>query len=425
MVALSVDMLFLMLGGIVFIGYLGELIAKRFSIPSILLLLLVGYGLKAAGYVEPSSIIGMQEFFSILALVILLFDGGLSLDLDLVMFKSGRVLLMSTIIMALSIISCAVLLNYLLGISLIAGGILGAIIGGTGATVTISMLRGLKVPSEVSQFLTLESSITDVFSIIIVIVLTQALISGSIDVQSILQGVASKFSIGIFLGLIIGILSFILLDHIEKGYNYMITFALVLLLYTFVEFLSGSGAISVLAFGLVFGNEQLIRRAFRIENSGNRFTFTEFQSEVSFLVRTFFFVFLGAIVSVSLSFEFYLSIGLVALLLIIRYASALVSTMGSQLADYKSIITAIGPRGLATAVLATYPMMKIGQAIPQGGTDHLTSIASEVASFPEISLYIIVMSIVASTFLVPFAAKGARQEPEKQGTKGKEQQSNS
>lgn len=257
--AISVETAFLIFGGILFIGYFGEIVSKRFSVPSALLLLLIGFMLKLGGYVDSDSITSIQALFSALALIVLLFDGGLTLHLQTVLFKSGRVLAMAIICTILALM-VSYLLFTALGLNPFVGAILGAIAGGIGSAITISMLNSLNLSEKIKNFLTLESSITDVFSIILAIVLTDALISGNIELQTIGQGIAARFSVGLIIGAIAGFISITTLSKIQKGYSYMLTFAIVLILYAITEFLAGSGAIAVLVFGILFGNEALIRK---------------------------------------------------------------------------------------------------------------------------------------------------------------------
>jgi len=191
---LTVETVLLIFGGLIFIGYFGELLSKRFSIPSALLLLAIGFAFKVTGFVDVEAFIGLQDIFGTLALTILLFDGGLSLNMYEVVFKSGRVLFVGFAITTLSMIGAA-LLFMLMGLNPLIGAILGAIAGGLGSSTTISIVKGLSIPSEIKNFLTLESSITDVFSIILAIVFTQALVSGAFDLQLISQGIVGKFAI--------------------------------------------------------------------------------------------------------------------------------------------------------------------------------------------------------------------------------------
>src|SRR3989339_1842037 len=128
----STESSFLIFGSILIIGYLGELLSKIFAVPSALLLLLIGFSLRLSGYVDVSALVSIQDLFGSLALIVLLFDGGLSLNLYEIVFKSGRVLSNAILTTSLGIAGC-VLLFSLLGFNPIMGAILGAIAGGIGS----------------------------------------------------------------------------------------------------------------------------------------------------------------------------------------------------------------------------------------------------------------------------------------------------
>jgi len=402
--AIPVETVLLIFGGLIFVGYFGELLSKRFSVPSALLLLAIGFTFKLTGFVNVESFIGFQDIFSTLALIILLFDGGLSLNIFEVLFKSGRVLAVGFIITVLSMIGTG-LLFMLMGFNPLIGAILGAIAGGLGSSTTISIVKGLSLPPEIKNYLVLESSITDVFSIIFAIVFTQALVYGTFDISFISQGIVGRFSIGAFLGIMVGVASILMLSRIEKGYNYVITFAIMLILYSVAEFLGGSGAISVLTFGLLLGNEVTVRKIVRSNHQQEYPVIQEFQSEISFFVRTFFFVFLGIIVSLGNVTNFIVAFALMVLLYLIRYAVVYFSTMKSPFFNYYKVLSAINPRGLATAALATYPLMVVEQSLQTGKNAYLSSLIPHLSALSEISFYLIILSIVFTTILVPISMK--------------------
>ena len=407
----STESSFLIFGSILIIGYLGELLSKRFAVPSALLLLLIGFSLRLSGYVDVSALVSIQDLFGSLALIVLLFDGGLSLNLYEIVFKSGRVLSNAILTTILGIAGC-VLLFSLLGFNPIMGAILGAIAGGIGSTTTISITKGLSLPPQIKNFLTLESSMTDVFSIILALVLTQALISGAVDLQSIGQGILGKFTIGAFAGIFAGIASIMVLAKIEKGYNYMITFALFLILFAITDFFGGSGAIAVLIFGVVFGNEAAIRKMFKLNHNGGRPLIKQFQSEISFFIRTFFFVFLGVIVDLGSLTNFLIAFILLVMFYAIRYISVYLSTFNSTMFDYRKILTAVNPRGLATAVLATYPVIMLQNTIKLKPDDSLQQLLSQMIALPEIAFYLIILSIISTTILVPLVVRDGNKDKE-------------
>lgn len=401
-----VETAFFIFGGIILIGYIGDLFAKKFAVPNVLLLLMIGYLLRLSGYIGAADLAGIQGIFGTLALVILLFDGGLSMNIYDVVFKSGRVLVNSLLTTVLGILGAA-LLFLLLGLNPLIGAILGAIAGGLGSTTTISMVKSLSIPAPIKNFLTLESSITDVFSIILALVLTQALISGAVDAQNIGQGIVTKFSVGLFIGLVAGIASLALLASIEKGYNYMLTFAMVLILYALTEFLAGSGAIAVLVFGVVFGNEGHIRRMFRLGHGEQHPIIREFQNEISFFIRTFFFVFLGVVVSLGGIENFAIGLAFTLLLYGVRYISVTISTKGSEIYNFIKVLTAVNPRGLATAVLATYPLIIVQGMLASGQNGGLDALLPQLNMLPEIAFYMIILSIIFTTAAVPLVLKGS------------------
>ena len=88
--AIGIETVFLILGGLIFIGYFGEHLSRRLTIPVAFLLLLIGFGLRFSGIVDAQDFLGIQGIFGTLALIVLLFDGGLSLNLYDAVFKSGR-----------------------------------------------------------------------------------------------------------------------------------------------------------------------------------------------------------------------------------------------------------------------------------------------------------------------------------------------
>jgi cell volume regulation protein A len=221
--------------------------------------------------------------------------------------------------------------------------------------------------------------------------------------------------VGLVLGAFLGVLSLATLSKIEKGYNYVVTFALMLSIYAVTELLAGSGAIAVLVFGVVFGNETAIRRLLRFGLGVRHFTSKSVQVEISFFIRTFFLVFLGAIVDLGSVTNLLYALGLIALLYAIRYAAIRVVVTGSPLSKYSSVLSAMNPRGLATAVLATYPIIAVQDALRLQADARLSSVQAQLSSLPEITFYIIVLSVLLTSILVPLAArKTAAQKPQEE-----------
>lgn len=91
------------------------------------------------------------------------------------------------------------------------------------------------------------------------------------------------------------------------SFSYMLTLGIVMIGYAASESLGGSGALSALFFGLILGNEKTIITSLgqRLNEKTEKISLCvedglkRFEAEIAFLIRTFFFVFLGIIASIS------------------------------------------------------------------------------------------------------------------------------
>jgi len=117
----------------------------------------------------------------------------------------------------------------------------------------------------------------------------------------------------------------------------------------------GAGAIACLMFGLVLGNGKKILKMIRYEGKGFEMDeeTKQFHALTSFVIRTFFFVYLGMIVS----FQNinYILIGIIILLALlgVRYLAIRISTFkGDFEKDDMQTMMVLMPRGLAAAILA-------------------------------------------------------------------------
>jgi cell volume regulation protein A len=123
----------------------------------------------------------------------------------------------------------------------------------------------------------------------------------------------------------------------------------VLGIYSATHAIGGTGLLAVLAFGLVLGN-----LPGRVEIKREEVQFLAFHSELSFLVRSFFFVLLGVVVEF-VGRQYVLPIlAMVAALLLSRFLAVQISRVAlSELSrSERELVFLMMPRGLITAVLA-------------------------------------------------------------------------
>jgi cell volume regulation protein A len=366
------------LGAIMVLGFIGNFIFNRTQIPSIVWLLLFGLivGFVFKDYLDdPALLMTISKLIGAIAIVIILFDGGINTDLKQLFRGAPRGLLLTVSGFILSVLATTLIIvgisalgvldtNITLENSIFIGIVLGAIVGGTSSPIVIPLASRLKnLEDKTKTVLNIESIITDPLCIVVVLAAVSMLqpSAGGIDISVGARNLVSTFSVGAVMGLVLGLIWLPVMHKVRKEeFSYVLTLAVIFLVYSAVELLlvgsgGGAGAIACLVFGLVLGNGKKVLKMFDYEGKGVEMDqkTKQFHSLTSFIIRTFFFVYLGMMVSFQ-KIEFII-IGVIILvaLLIVRYLAVLISThRGGFEKDDKQTMAVMMPRGLAAAILA-------------------------------------------------------------------------
>ena len=355
----------LILGGaIIVIGFLSNYLFERTGLPDMLFLIVLGMLVgPATGLVDATSVMSFAPYLAALALVFILFDGGMTMNIYRVFSESPRAAVLATAGFALSAV-VAGLFMYLFvipNVSPLYSLLFGTIVGGSSSIIVMSLASRIKLSEKGSTILSLESAINDILCIVLSLVIIEIVVlKGTVDLTTIAKSLASRFSIGAMLGIVIGISWLSMLKRIVKAsYSYMLTLGIALLAYALSEFLGGSGALCSLLFGIMLGNEKEIYGILRMKKPSNQVVdagLKRFESEIAFLLRAFFFVYIGLIVTVPNLTTVVIGIALALTLLLIRIGVVHVATIRSELIQERAIMSALLTRGLASAVLATLPL---------------------------------------------------------------------
>jgi Na+:H+ antiporter len=358
---MAVSFLFLIAGLIIMTGFFGNLFFEKTRVPDVLVLLGIGILLGPVfGLLNPTLLARFAEYFGTFALIIILFEGGMNMDLDKLIKEFGTASLLVLFSFFLSTLAIAGFLNQVQGWGLSVSFLLGIILGCTSAAIVIPIITRMHLKDEIKTIISLESALSDVLAVVFTILLIEFITLGSVGIKTPFRAVANSFSTAIIAGVMIGLFWLKVLDLFRgKKYSYMVTLAAVLITFGVVDFFGGSGAIAVLVFGVILGNSHDFGRFLKLrgDNLVDE-TIKFFHGEMTFFIRTFFFVYMGMIVTLKdIDTRFLILSGsLLAIILLVRYLS-----VGSTVMFYREkkqdIFTmwCMLPRGLASAVLATLP----------------------------------------------------------------------
>jgi len=294
----------------------------------------------------------------------ILFESGIGISLRGIR-KSLKGLLSLTILnFIVSVIVVGGLVFLFTKLGLIQSLMVGTILGGTSSAIVIPIIDQLEMLEDSKRILIFESIINDVLCIVFTFSLLQAYNLGEIKIGLMTLKIIATFIIAAAFGVLGALIWSAILNRIRNLENSTFTtLAFIFIVYGIVELLGFSGAIAALVFGFTISNVSKIK--FSMFRYSNRLETTEldsrergFFSEISFLLKTFFFIYIG--ISIQLSGIGLLVFGL--LLTIVIYAIripvvSLTIPRGTPIKD-ATLFSVIIPKGLAAAVLASVPLQQ-------------------------------------------------------------------
>lgn len=336
---------------------------EKTKIPDLLILVIIGYVIgPVMGYLSPSDFGKAGTLLSTLALVVILYEGGLHLTAK----ELAQGFLTSASLAVLGFVAISTLAGivaYTLGgqafhISLLLG--LG--IGSTSSAVVIPMVKPLSIDNNTKTVLSLESAITDVLAIVIFLVAVDGIVAGKFSAGALLIGLGPNT----LLAALCGIGGGLVWAALKKNFGPVFKMAFAgeawaLLNYGLLELSGLNGAIGVLTLGFTLANLDLLPSWLKSQMSSVPVSYRDlsFLSTLTFMLKTFFFIYLGVLVKFSDPIIVALALLITLLIFVSRYV-VINFTMSKNKTNRLDamITTAMGPRGLACAVLATIPLQR-------------------------------------------------------------------
>lgn len=348
-------------------GMLAQSVARHLRLPGIVLLLATGVllGPDVLGWVRPEAVAGGVPMLVGFAVAIILFEGGLNLNLS-------RLKRQATVIRRLvtwgALITAA-------GAGLGAYGLLdwdwrlavlfGALMVVTGPTVVTPLLRRIRLQQRVATVLEWEAVLIDPLGAILAAVTLDVVLHPS----ALGLGVGLlEFGVRLGAGTLIGVAGGVLiagalrLRHlVPEGLENVLTLSLVLVLYQVADLVQAeSGILAVTVAGLVVGN---------VRTHGLR-DLMEFKEQLTVLMIGVLFVLLAA----SVRLEDVRSLGwagvlvVLLLMLVVRPVQVAICSLGTELSWRERLFVSwMAPRGIVAAAVASLFATVLTDAGVEGG----------------------------------------------------------
>jgi NhaP-type Na+/H+ or K+/H+ antiporter len=379
---LNVATVVLSIGLFVFAAYSFKAIFDRTGIPDVLLLMVCGLLLgPVLGWVTPDQFGKAGGVLATLALVVILFESGVDLDLSSLQPAMGATLklTLTTFVFTAGVVVAIGML--FAGLSLMAASLLGAILAGTSSAVVIPLVQSLKVQGATPTVLILESALTDVLCIVAVFLLLDTATKGASTPGHMAWVLVETLVAAALIGLVSGALWLAVLRRARRlRHGSYASVAMCFVVYGSTDLAGFSGAIAAIAFGVALANGRRFAAASGVLRPGRFAAFSTrehgFLKEIIFVLKTFFFVYLG----ISMRFDnlnaLVIGLAMVGAIYAGRHVLAAAFVDRTEPPSNAALVAAMAPKGLAAAVLAALPAQ---QGVPGGET--IQAIAYAVVLF--------------------------------------------
>ena len=397
----SAHVILLAAGVTIFLGVAGEAFFKKTGIPDVAFLMILGVIIgPILGIIQPEAVIQIVPYFAALALIIIMFDGGLNLDLKHILKTAHFSFTLAILGFILSVVIATMAVHYFLDWSWIESILLGAIVGGSSSVIVFGLVRNIRISEEAKNMLSFESALTDILATIMAFILFEAVLIGQFDLQVLQETLGRAIIVGLILGFGVGIPWMYVSTKLGNAQHaYMLTLGILFVLFFLANSFGESGALTALVFGLMLGNKSHLAGILKFKLPRIELD-DPTHNQLTFLVRSFFFVFVGLMATIGQIEYIILGIGITIAFYFGRIiVSKITLTKRFSLLDRRVTYSMI-PRGLAAAVLATYPLTL---GLPNG----------EV--YPQIIFFIILSSVIITTIGLGQTKKIPPPEPKEGG----------
>jgi len=160
---------FALLGGLLVLAFVANRLVRFTRVPDVIILMAAGVVIgPALHWVNPDIFRGASRGFGSLALILILFEGGLDLKLREIVKHFGAGLFLSLFSFLLTMAAVAEVSRLMLHFSWLNALLVGAVLGCISSSILLPVLQQVDLRREVKVTLLVESSLGDAFAVLAV-----------------------------------------------------------------------------------------------------------------------------------------------------------------------------------------------------------------------------------------------------------------
>ncbi|MEH2252901.1 cation:proton antiporter [Nostoc sp.] len=333
-------------------GIAAQVLAGYLHIPSIVLLLLFGIllGRDGLGFLVPSLLgVGLEVVVS-LSVALILFEGGLNLQLGELKEVSSSLRNLVTLGVVITLMGASIAAHWLSEFPWSIAFLYASLVVVTGPTVINPLLKQIGVDKQVSTLLEGEGVFIDPIGAILAVIVLHFVLSGNVQALILIKGLVLRLGIGGAIGISGGWLLCQLLKQdqfLSQELKNLVVLASVWGLFSLAQVLRGeSGLVVAVVMGIVL----------RASNLSSEHLLRRFNEQLSILANSVLFILLAADLSIASIFALGWGsvLTVLMLMLIVRPIDILISTWNQGLKWQQQLFLSwVAPRGIVAASLAS------------------------------------------------------------------------
>ncbi len=347
--------LVIFLSCIIILSYLYNRIAKRFNIPSVLLLIATGiiiHQLMGVLGIPEYNWFPLLEVLGIVGLIMIVLEASMDLELSRkklpLIIKSFSIALISLVV---STLAFAFILQYFIDCDFATASLYSIPLAVISSAIVIPSVVNLD--EEEREFLVYEGTFSDILGIMFFYFLLEAMEAP--EGQAMAAGMALNVLITVILSFVLSYILIWIFQKLRSTTKLFLLIAVLILLYSVGKLFHLSSLVIILVFGLVLNNYKMFfagKLRSLVSADAMKVTLENFKVvtlESAFVVRTFFFIIFGISITLGnlLSFKvFAISMLILACMFAIRFV--LIKLFEKKSVQLKTLIA---PRGLITVLL--------------------------------------------------------------------------
>lgn len=342
---------------VMIIGVFSHMLAKILKVPSIVFLLIAGVvlGPEVTGIIQAGSFGNGIELLVGFSVAIIVFDGGLDIDVRQIRKIQRGILNLVTLGILITLLLSTTAAYFILNIPFNVALLFGALVSATGPTVITPVIRQIGVNTRVANTLQAEAVLNDGISVILAALVFEWIVSSLTGIK-VVQFLLIRLLDASFFGILSGIILILALRNIPlltEQYARLLTISVLLAAFVSAENIGNqSGILAMAILGIFIGSSDIPHKK----------VIKDFKEDISIVLLSIIFILLSTFID----FDYIRAIGIkgvilvLILMLIIRPLAVYFSTMTSDLnRGEKIFIAATGPRGVVPASMAVYFTLRL------------------------------------------------------------------